>query len=346
MKPLGVIITDTHKDKDNYEIVIDIFKQAIDYCVKIECDNLFHAGDFFTLRTGQTLKTLLALKKVLRYAKKKGIDIKAIPGNHDKTDLDSKESYLEVYDDVDNFTIYNEEYIEMIDKNTSLAFLPYFKESYSERLKKIRLSPEYKNSKVRILITHKAFNGVRNNDGSIVTDGVAPEEVKGFTSVFVGHYHDQSVVGKNIFYIGASRQANFGENSEDKGFTVIYPDGSRKFVKSKFKKYIKIEVDLNDKSSIDNELERVKDMDAHIRFIFKGSRVDFDSLILSKFTDLGIDTKFESTEEKEEMLKVEGQSFNIFDKKSIAKNFLDFCKIQEIPNDKRTSGLKFLKEAS
>lgn len=54
-----------------------------------------------------------------------------------------------------------------------------------------------------------------------------------FDKVFVGHYHNRTVIPQTrIEYIGASRQHNFGED-EEKGYTVLYTDGTHEFVKNR-----------------------------------------------------------------------------------------------------------------
>ena len=54
-----------------------------------------------------------------------------------------------------------------------------------------------------------------------------------FDKVFVGHYHNRTVIpGTGIEYIGSSRQHNFGED-EEKGYTVLYTDGTHEFVKNR-----------------------------------------------------------------------------------------------------------------
>jgi hypothetical protein len=168
--------------------------------------------------------------------------------------------------------------------------------------------------------------------------------MKFWDKVLVGHYHDASEVGNNIFYIGSAYQANYGENITDKGFTILYSDGSIKFIESKFPKFKKVKIDASDASSIENELEVHSNSSDHVRFVFVGKKTDLDKITLSRFTDVGIDCKFESEDSVEGIVDVDGDNFTQFDMKTIIKHFVQYCKIQDIPSDKRTIGLKILKD--
>ena len=96
-KPLAIFLTDTHKQKDNLDLVFSIFMQALDLADEVGCDNVIHGGDFFTDRIGQNLKNLLMLQKIISEFKKRGKMLFAIPGNHDKTNQDSEFSYLSIF---------------------------------------------------------------------------------------------------------------------------------------------------------------------------------------------------------------------------------------------------------
>ena len=74
--------------------------------------------------------------------------------------------------------------------------------------------------------------------------------------VFSGHYHDQQKIG-NFYHIPSIQQNNYGEDS-DKGFTVLFGDGSHELVKSDFKEYIKVQVDLDTCSDKDLKLLKAK----------------------------------------------------------------------------------------
>ena len=112
---------------------------------------------------------------------------------------------------------------------------------------------------------------------------------------------------------------------------------------SKFKKYIKVKLDASDKTAIDNELEFHRDSDDNIRFIFVGKKTDIDSINLSRFTDLGIDPKFEVEEINKEILNADNTELTQIDSKMLTKHFLEYCRIENIDPKMRKAGLKYLK---
>lgn len=336
----AIAITDTHFSKENLEEVINIFEQCKGLALRCKVKHVFHLGDIFTNRVGQSLQTLLAFKTVLESYEAAGLILVGIPGNHDKTDLDSDDSYLDIFDGGAFALLKRKSTLQL--PNIDFHFLPYYHKIYSQELNAIRILDD---DKINILCTHQAINGVKNNDGTEVTDCESPEEFSKFDKVLVGHYHNASKIGNNIHYIGSSHQSNFGETISDKGFTIIYNDGSLAKYKSKFKKYIKIKLDVNDIDSIESALKLVDDHEeANYRFIFGGDKTDLDNLNLTKFTERGIQVLFENSEMNSEILKAENEELLQFDKGSLTKHLIKFSKLQNIESSKRNVGLKFMKE--
>lgn len=337
--PTAIFLTDTHQKKDNLDLVYDIFVQAKDLAIELGVKDIYHAGDFFTNRIAQNLQTLLTFSRILKMLKKNGLTLTGIPGNHDKTNQDNEDSYLDIFSNYSNFKIIRDN--DVIKKgDISIGFLPFFTSSYKKRLKRLKKKTAKLKCGKNILITHKAFNGVRNNDGSVVEDGVKTKDVSFWDLVMVGHYHDASEVGKNIIYTGSSYQSNYGENITDKGFTIIYSDATLEHQQSEFPKFIKVKLDIND--DIENELEVYSDTEDNVRFIFTGEKSDIAKIDKKKLDELGIDCKFELNDVNEEILKIEAGDFSVMDKKTISKHFKDYCKIQEVPKKMKAKGLKIL----
>lgn len=338
-KPVAVVLTDTHLKTDNLDLVFDIFKQAFEIALELKVDYVMHGGDFFTNRVGQSLQTLLMMRKILNIFKGTSVTLVGISGNHDKTAQDSEDSYLDIFSDYPNFKLIRNYEIIKIGK-IGIGLLPFFTQSYKERLKKIKVDFKALKCDFKFLITHIAFDGVRNNDGSIVIDAVSPKDVKNFDKVLVGHYHDSSKISNNIHYIGSAYQNNYGENSEDKGFTIINSDGSLEFENSKFPKYIKVKLDAS--ADISTEMEAYSGTNDNVRFIFQGKKEDFHKVDQSELSALGIECKFEINDLNEEIVKAEAGDFTSFDRQSVTKLFLEYCKIQEIKSKQRNRGIKLL----
>ena len=65
-KVVSIFVTDTHLDKDNGELVKDIFDQLISLCKKYGVTNIIHGGDVFTNRSGQPLQCLTDWRDILK----------------------------------------------------------------------------------------------------------------------------------------------------------------------------------------------------------------------------------------------------------------------------------------
>lgn len=342
MKPLAILATDPHFDKDNIEEVSDVLYQLIDVCNVYSCKRIFLLGDVFTNRTGQTLQILLAFRDFLNKCFENEIKVYAIAGNHDKTDLDSEYSYLTVFDSYQGFKLYSKESILTID-GINCVFLSYFLEegSYLKRLERItnKLPEEGKN----YLFTHIAFDGVTNNDGSKVSNGLKSELVSKYDKVFVGHYHNSSVVGKNIYYIGSTKASNFGEDNE-KGFTILHKDGFHELHKSNFKKYIKISVNASEKLAIEKLKKKFSKSDNNIRFVVRGTEEELATIDRREFSKLGIDLKKEEVNIVKSIKAAENSEFVDFDKKEISKSFVRYCASNSIKGEKFKMGMKYLSQ--
>lgn len=344
MKPIGIIINDIHLNKDNSELVKDIFFQLISICDKYKVNKIFCGGDVFTNRSGQPLSCLTTWRTILQVLSDYDIEFHVIPGNHDKTDSDSELSYLDVFNE-NCFYLHSKEDIVKIG-SCVIGFMPFFTED--EWIKRFDLLNKKINKyedKNKILITHIAVDGVKNNDGSSVNSSITPSLFKNWDKVFVGHYHNASKLSKKIIYTGSAYQNNFGETIDDKGFTVLYDDGSTEFEPSKFPKFIKEVVDATDKEEIRKLLESYEnDSVNHIRFIIRGKRMDCEKINVEEIKKRGVDCKFETIETNEAIDASESDAVLSYNKSSIKKDFMRFCSENKINGEKLKYGLKLINE--
>src|SRR4051812_31517031 len=126
MKPIAIVITDTHLHKDNIDLVTSIFDQAIKYCKENGIDLILHAGDVFTSRTGQPLSVLVAWQRIVDKIRDNDLRCLAIAGNHDKTDQEDESSFLDIFNS-QFFKVYKQEASYYgATRTTNFHFLPYF----------------------------------------------------------------------------------------------------------------------------------------------------------------------------------------------------------------------------
>lgn len=350
---IGILINDPHLDKDNGKLVKYIFSQLINLCIDYGTDRIICGGDIFTNRSGQPLSCLTDWKEILQMIEEAEMEIHLIPGNHDKTDSDDEKSYLDVYSER-CVHLYRSGSRRIIG-GVVLAFIPYFKdEKWLEEFEKIEeeIEENYKDGDIdesypKILITHSGFDGVLNNDGTAVKSLIKPSMFENWTKVLIGHYHNASKLADNVIYTGSAYQNNYGENITDKGFTVIFDDGSTKFIPSKFPKYIKEVIDVNDKETLMNLLEKYGDEEREdfVRFVFRGKRADAHKINMVEIqTKYGIDCKFEAEEQIEAMEISENEEVLSYDTKTLKQDFIRFCSESKIKGDKFKYGLDLIKQ--
>jgi exonuclease SbcD len=342
-KVIGILANDIHLNKNNGTLVKDIFQQAVNVCKKYGTNNLFCGGDVFTNRSGQPLQCLTDWREILLNLQQNGIRIYAIPGNHDKTSAADEKSYLDVYSD-DCLKTFRTAGFEMFN-DILVAFIPYFDdERWLEEYKELEKKVTKINHRLKILITHSGFDGVMNNDGSKVESIIKPAMFTDWTKVLIGHYHNASQLADNVFYTGSVYQNNFGETVTDKGFTVIYADGSIEFVPSEFPRYIKETIYATDKETLRNLLEKYTgETYHHIRFIIKGTKRQCQNVSTTEIVTAGIDVKFEIDELTKNIEASEQDTVLYFDRSTMVKTFLSFCQENEIKGENLKFGLKLIK---
>jgi len=333
---LSVISTDWHIKLNNTEQIKDLIQQQIDVAKGLETTNLICLGDVFQSRQAQPLATLKCFEEILDLIDKSGMILYCIPGNHDKTNYESDDSFLDQFSwhPALKLTRHNDKLT--LDEGLRVHLLPYFEESkWVDKLGDVNLGllMDGKN----ILMSHQALTGSMNNDSSKVENSIKPSLFKDFYKVFLGHYHNQQQVGKNIFHLPSLQANNFGEDN-DKGFTVLYNDGSHELVNSKFPQYhtIKLDLDKLDKQGVNSlkkqAAELIKESGFNVRFKIEGSEDKVNSLKTEEFSTLGIDIKKEHKSVIKSIEKAETGETITYDDETILKKFDEFCKQEDYSN--------------
>ena len=334
-KPLFILITDTHLNHKNIELVIDIFRQAIEQAQKLGLKVIYHAGDLFDSRKHQTLATLRAFAEILLMCEEAGIVLRAIPGNHDKPDYFSANSYLDVYERYGSLELVRE-WASFKEGDYYVHMIPFFdeREVYPHYLSKAAFVKGFKN----ILITHIAVDGVRNNDGSEIENTFDKKAFKKFEKVLVGHYHNAQEVG-NVAYVGSAYQKDYGED-DDKGMTLVYDDGSLERILLDFPRFETIKIDLNVVTT--EELEKTfkshEKSEDNIRFKFSGTKEKLAALDRPKYIKAGIDVKTEQDDPEIDLDYAELVDFTGFSKAKILDEWGEFSEKHEIDENIEKAG--------
>ena len=194
---------------------------------------------------------------------------------------------------------------------------------------------------MNVLYIHE---GIRGGLATPSDDELPSNIFNGFDSVLVGHYHNRKQIhGTNIEYIGSSRQHNFGED-EEKGYTILYSDGSTKFIKNEVnQRYKVIEVDVADMNDdFMNMLAEIKtDSRYKVKVRVKCDSAQSSAINKQKLAEAGAN-KIELVTEQTEAMRTDHQSITQkFDKSGIKEEYTNFCAQKSIDNQ---LGLHYLEK--
>ena len=341
--PCLLLLNDIHISKDNIPAFKANWQEAIDICRKMDVKEIAIGGDLFFSRAAQTLDVLLAVHDALLTAAEHGIHVTIAEGNHDKVNQENERGYCHVFDQHSNVLVCDE-YVSLPlgdDCRFVLHMMGYFPEDGSfctrlDRLKEEALDPK----RLNFLYIHEGINGAlaQPNDKEL------PAKIfEDFDKVFVGHYHNRTIIDKTrIEYIGSSRQHNFGED-EEKGYTVIYTDGSHEFIKNQANTRYRV-IDVAAERAGLHLMDELREIDADGRYKVKvrvhAPQAAMKSVDKAALLDAGA-TKVELIADDEEMLEVAASSlFEKFDSHRIRETYEEFCREKLI--DDVAIGLEYL----
>ena len=341
--PCLLLLNDIHISKDNIPAFKANWQEAIDICRKMDIKEIAIGGDLFFSRAAQTLDVLLAVHDALLTAAEHGIHVTIAEGNHDKVNQENERGYCHVFDQHSNVLVCDE-YVSLPlgdDCRFVLHMMGYFPEDGSfctrlDRLKEEALDPK----RLNFLYIHEGINGALGQPNDKELPAKIFEE---FDKVFVGHYHNRTIIDKTrIEYIGSSRQHNFGED-EEKGYTVIYTDGSHEFIKNQANTRYRV-IDVAAERAGLHLMDELREIDADGRYKVKvrvhAPQAAMKSVDKAALLDAGA-TKVELIADDEEMLEVAASSlFEKFDSHRIRETYEEFCREKQI--DDVAIGLEYL----
>lgn len=320
-------ITDTHIDETNYLLIESLFNQLINECLERGINIVFHVGDWFKSRKGQSQAALLSTLRIIDNLRRNNITLYIIPGNHDKTDLDADESFLDVFD-CGCFKVISKPEVMSFD-GCDIAFLPFYKEEkYAKELSSIvqNINQFGLEDSKKYLITHQGISGVKNNDGSSVDNSLTESLFDIFELVIVGHYHNVQRYS-NIYYIGSSHCATFGEDN-DKGFVILDPiTGDTERITLQFPRFTKLSIDIEqlEIKDINDLILSKQETGNNIRLIVTGTSEALKTFDRTLLTDNGIDVKLEAFEMSQALDVAKDNEYEVFNAESIGKEFEVFC---------------------
>jgi exonuclease SbcD len=335
-KPIRLLYADKHLNLRNFELIKSITKQEIELMQKLCISEVIGLGDEFTSRQAQPLFTLSSFSKLHQMYVDAKINRTCIVGNHSKVNYTAIESYMDEFKYHPNIKVIDTIFFEDID-GIRLHYVSYFDEkvNYKDYLNKAVKNID--KSKYNILLTHVLFNGGINNKDEKSNDlNVNLSDFSSFDKVLSGHIHNISNY-KNFYYIGSCYQNNFGEDDQ-KGFTVLYSDGSHELVKAKFQEYhtIKLDLDHLEKKDVNNLKKQasglIRESGHKVRFKIEGSEDKVKAIKAEEFTSIGIDIKKEHKVVNRSIQTAQAGEIVTYDDETIMKKFEEFCKQEDYEN--------------
>lgn len=345
--PCLLLMNDLHIGKENIPEFIANWNEALSICEKMGVKQIAIGGDLFLSRASQTLDILLTIHDCLLTAAEHEIRVVLANGNHDLVNQEAVRGYCHIFDQHPNVLV-ADNYITLPIGDGQYALLhmiPYFPEdgSFTQKLSEVRQN-SIDSKKKNFLYIHEGINGAL----SMPSEKELPANIfDEFERVFVAHYHNRCVIPKTrIEYIGSSRQHNFGED-EQKGYTVLYNDGSHEFIQNRANvryKVIDIDADKVDIHLTDllDELKETGRYRTKVRVHATSAKAS--SIDKAKLLEAGASKVEIITEDSEQADVATSSLFEKFDSRKIRETYTEFCREKEIEDVEL--GLSYLSKIS
>jgi len=217
-----VVIADTHfgarNDSQHFDAYFRKFYDEVffPYLDKTQIKTIIHLGDVFDRRKYINFNTLRSCKEYFfEELKKRDIDMKVIPGNHD--------TYYKNTNEVNSLDLLLREYsnIEIIERpcNTQIngrevAFIPWMcSDNYDACFEVIQ-------QKADVCFGHFEIAGFDMFRGAKNTEGLNRSIFKNYSMVLTGHFHHRST-DDNIYYLGSPYGFTWSDYDDKRGFHVL-----------------------------------------------------------------------------------------------------------------------------
>jgi DNA repair exonuclease SbcCD nuclease subunit len=239
--------TETDGVNSRLRITLNEMKRAAQALQAAGGTRMVIAGDLLHTRGQIDPEVLNPLRSTIEEILAMGIDIDAIPGNHDLKSAETQElsssiqNLAQISPSGGVFTIHNEPIVIGIDAS-GLAFVPW-RNAKEQLLKDLEAlaNGRYAALKGSVdVFIHAGIDGVLSG---MPAHGLTHVELGafGFRRVFAGHFHNHKDFGNGVVSIGATSHHNWGDVGTRAGFLLVNEtDGSFTFHRSQAPHFIDI----------------------------------------------------------------------------------------------------------
>lgn len=231
--------TDPDGVNSRLRITLNEWERAAETVRSAGGNMLVCGGDIFHVRGSVDPEVLNPTQDTVRRILDMGIDIRAIPGNHDLKGNDAGklgsaiQTLSETFSTKATLTVYNEAELVVGDEN--MAFAP-FREKRADLLADIQNLADAVDPAEVDLFIHAGIDGVLPG----MPDHGLTDEILGkfgFRHVFAGDYHNHKTLQHNVISIGATTHQSWRDVSSKAGFLLV-KNGSVQFFDTHAPKFV------------------------------------------------------------------------------------------------------------
>lgn len=218
---------------------VSCIDQVREHAEKINADLVLFGGDFWHVR--KNIETAALNQGLDAIARFKGREIIMIHGNHDQA---GKQHSAHPFSHLPGVTVADEPGWIKHDLGVNILAIPYT-ESREQVRELCNTSPHRMRGMSYILLAHLGVQGAKVGSDFVYTNladcSVGDLNTKAFDLGLLGHYHLHQKLAKNLYYVGAPLQHNWGDRGQTRGF-VEYDTETKKIkhIECKAPKFIEL----------------------------------------------------------------------------------------------------------
>ncbi len=230
------------------QIIIDELKRGAALAVKRDAKAVVIAGDIMHVRGSIDPHVLNPLEDCFQEILDMGLDIEAIPGNHDLADKETTKlgNAIKTFGKLrgvngEVFRVRGEASGMNLSTNAGghdIVFIPWFSKT-DDLLQAIEAQTKHCFAAETDLIIHAGIDGVIPGlpGHGLTADMLA---AFGFRNVFAGHYHNHKRFDGNVWSIGATTHQTWSDVGSKAGFLFIDDTGAVEYHASRAPRFVDV----------------------------------------------------------------------------------------------------------